>query len=46
MVFCEFEFLEKWPTLQSAKRARATTLERFFHEHNSRYAKVIEKRIC
>ena len=27
IVFCEF--LEKWPTLQSAKRARKATLERF-----------------
>ena len=42
LVFCEF--LEKWPTLQAAKRARKATLERFFHEHNSRYAEVIEKR--
>ncbi len=43
LVFCEF--LEKWPTLHSAKRARAATLERFFHEHNSRYPKVIAQRI-
>ncbi len=43
LVFCEF--LERWPTLADAKRARKTTLERFFHEHNSRYAEVIEKRI-
>ena len=43
LVFCEF--LEKWPTLPAAKRARKATLERFFHAHNSRYAEVIEKRI-
>jgi len=43
LVFCEF--LKQWPTLQTAKRARKTTLERFFHEHNSRHAEVIEKRI-
>ena len=43
LVFCEF--VEKWPTLDAAKRARKTTLERFFHQHNSRYPRVIEERI-
>lgn len=43
LVFCEF--LEKWPTLAAAKRARTATLERFFHEHNSRYPEVIARRI-
>jgi len=43
LVFCEF--LEKWPTLAAAKRARKSSLERFFHAHNSRYAQVIEQRI-
>jgi transposase len=43
LVFCEF--LEKWPTLADAKRARKSTLERFFHAHNSRYPAVIARRI-
>jgi len=43
LVFCAF--LEKWPTLQAARRARKSTLERFFRERNSRHAKVIEKRV-
>ncbi len=43
LVFCQF--LEKWPTLQKARRARKATLRRFFLDHNSRYADVIDKRI-
>ncbi len=35
LIFCAF--LEKWPTLHQAKRARAHTLMRFFHEHNAHY---------
>ena len=29
------DFLLKWPTLEEVKRARRTTLEKFFREHNS-----------
>lgn len=29
------DFLLRWPTLDEVKKARATTLERFFREHNS-----------
>ncbi len=42
-VFCAF--LQKWPTLQKAKRARKETLRGFFRDHNSRYADVIDRRI-
>ncbi len=44
LIFCEF--LERWPNLQAAKRARKTTLEHFFHAHNARYPKVIARRIA
>jgi transposase len=43
LVFCQF--IERWPTLEQAKRARAETLRKFFHEHNARYNDVIERRI-
>lgn len=42
-VFCHF--LEQWPTLEAARRARETTLRKFFSSHNVRYPKVIERRI-
>jgi len=42
-VFCHF--LQHWPTLESAKRAREATLRKFFSTHNVRYPKVIERRI-
>lgn len=42
-IFCDF--LERWPTLQAAKKARRASLERFFHQHQVRYASVIEDRI-
>ena len=38
-------FLERWPTLQAAKRARRSTLERFFREHRVTYAAVVKRRI-
>ncbi|MBG6127495.1 hypothetical protein IWW33_004234 [Pseudomonas sp. BG2dil] len=34
LLFCDF--LARWPTLLSAKRARKTTLEAFFYSHNGR----------
>ena len=43
VVFCDF--LTQWPTLKQAKRARSARLERFFKDHNVRFAQVIEERI-
>lgn len=43
VLFCDF--LQHWPTLKAAHQARRATLERFFHEHNVRQAKLIEQRI-
>lgn len=43
VLFCDF--LQRWPTLKAAHQARRATLERFFHEHNVRKAKLIEQRI-
>ena len=43
MLFCSF--LERWPTLQAAQRAKPATLRKFFTEHNARSAKLIEQRI-
>jgi len=43
LIFCDF--LERWPTLKQAQRARKSTLTTFFHQHNVRYAHVIEQRI-
>lgn len=42
-LFCDF--IERWPTLAQVKRARSNTLKRFFHEHNMRFAHVLETRI-
>ncbi len=43
-LFCDF--LRRWPTPQQARKARKSTLERFFRDHNVRYARVIEQRIA
>lgn len=43
MVFCDF--LLKWPSLSDAKKTRRQTLMNFFHQHNSRYPEVIERRV-
>ena len=43
VIFCDF--ISRWPSLQSAKKARKTTLQKFFNEHNSRYPDVNDKRI-
>jgi len=40
-----YEFLTRWPTLARVKRARRSTLERFFHTHHVRSAARINKRI-
>lgn len=39
------DFLERWPTLEAAKKARRSSLENFFREHNVRYQSTIDKRI-
>lgn len=43
IIFCDF--VSKWPDLNTAKRARKSTLLSFFHRHNSRYPSVNEARI-
>ncbi|MCZ6717349.1 MAG: transposase [Gammaproteobacteria bacterium] len=43
VVFCDF--LNQWPTLNQAKRARKASLERFFRSHHVHSAPLIEKRI-
>ena len=42
-VFCAF--ITRWPTLRHVKRARRSTLERFFREHNVRRPRIVEARI-
>jgi transposase len=42
-VFCAF--ITRWPTFKQVKRARRSTLERFFREHRVRRPKIIEARI-
>jgi len=42
-VFCAF--ITRWPTLKQVKRARRSTLERFFREHHVRRPNLIEARI-
>jgi hypothetical protein len=43
LIFCDF--LNRWPTLKQVKRARQSTLESFFHQHNVSRAYLIERRI-
>jgi transposase len=42
-LFCDF--LTRWPTLQQVKRARAATLEAFFHDHNVRREPLVARRV-
>jgi len=42
-VFCDF--LQRWPTVKEARRARKSTLEAFYLKHNSRSREKIESRI-
>lgn len=42
-LFCDF--LIKWPTLQSVKKARQTTVEKFFHARGGTAAANTEKRV-
>lgn len=39
------DFLERWPTLEAAKKARRSALESFFRDHNVRYQSTIDRRI-
>ena len=38
-------FLDRWPSLQDAQRARRDTLVAFFHAHNVRRPSVVDRRI-
>ena len=42
-LFCAF--IERWPTLAQVKRARRTTVQRFFQQHNMRSAAVLDARL-
>jgi len=39
------DFLQRWPTLEAAQRARRDTLVDFFHAGNVRHASAVERRI-
>ena len=39
------DFIERWPTLELAQRARPETLASFFRNHNVRYQSAIDRRI-
>ena len=39
------DFIQRWPSLEQAQRARKETLVRFFHAHHVRRDDVIENRI-
>ena len=40
------DFLQRWPTLEEAKKAKPATLCRFFHQHNCRQQAKIDERIA
>ena len=40
------DFIERWPTLEHAQRARRETLAAFFRGHNVRYQTTIDRRIA
>ncbi|MEE8060110.1 MAG: IS110 family transposase [Pseudomonadales bacterium] len=44
VLFCDF--LTRWSTLTQVKRARHNTLKTFFHQHNMRFAHVLEARLA
>ena len=44
MLFCNF--IERWPTLDAAQRARESTLRTFFSRHNARSRALIDRRIA
>jgi transposase len=39
------DFLERWPTVEQAQKAKAATLEKFFYQHNCRDKERIQDRI-
>lgn len=39
------DFLKKWPTLDSLKKARIQSIKDFYYRHNSRSAKLMEQRL-
>jgi transposase len=39
------DFLQKWPNLQSVKKAKRSQVEKFYKSHNCRSSKKIEERI-
>lgn len=39
-------WIEQWPTLEKLRRSRSATIRRFYSEHGSRSAKVIERRVA
>ena len=43
LLFCDF--IKRWPSLAQAKRARKSTLEKFFREHNMNRKALLERRI-
>ena len=43
LLFCDF--IRQWPTLAQVKRARRTSLEKFFRSHNMNRRTLLEKRI-
>ena len=43
VIFCDF--LERWPSLTLARKARRDVLLRFFQNHNARYDNVNQRRI-
>lgn len=43
LLFCDF--ILRWPTLKQVKRARQSTLVKFFHQHNMRFSKVVDTRL-
>jgi transposase len=40
------DFLSRWPTLETVKRAKPSTLEKFFREHNSNRQETVERRLA
>ena len=42
-LFCAF--IKQWPTFAQVKRARRTTLEKFFHQHKMYRKTVVERRV-
>jgi Transposase len=39
------DFLERWPTLEAAQRAKEETLSKFFHAHNVRQKATVARRL-